>query len=833
MRSLARAVAIAAGGTAAALVVLWLARPALTAFEWSLRERWAARSAPVSPALVIVVRDPSSEARFGRDLWDRAVLARVVTALRGADAAAVGIDVPLAGPSAPGRGGPSSDALLAHAAAAAGNVVYAMPPAGSSPPLGQAGGAVAHRLVVADADDVVRRVPLAVSVGGRRVPSLGGALAALTSPGLAPIPTDRAGRALVAYAAALPTTTFSEVWAAVERRDIRALRQLVAGKAVLLLLDPDEQTRRTPIGPLSAGLIHGHLLNMALTAAWQRELPLVWAGAEALALGTLSAWLFLTRRAGSATAAVALVAVGYVALLRASPAVASVWLPAFVPLAGILASSASAAVWRGVGSGRRVRRLENELARLRAAVVRQESAVEALDEDLEAARAAVARSAGAERELARDVDALRAELAEARQREERTRARLAELERELRVVDVDSRPLDDAAEERLRRRCEELGIVTRDPAMLAMFRDVERAARSTLPVLVVGEPGTGKELLARAVHRLSPRAGGPFVAVNMAAIPAELFESELFGHVKGAFTGAVGDRRGYFEQAGGGTIFLDEVGELRADHQAKLLRVLQERTFYRVGAARASTVDVRIVAASNRDLERGVAEGWFREDLYFRLKGVVFRLPPLRERRQDIAPLAARLLADAAAEAGRRVALSEAALAALERAEWPGNVRELQNCLRRAVALASGPLLHVEDLRLPAPSTPAAEPIDDAAVLACLRRHRFDIQTTAGAFGWDRSTVTQRLKGLAFRALVDAGGDRGKAALALAADPGLARTLEAKLAAYHDHLIRAASAFDTAEAAAAACRRRFKNLPERHFPAVELLIRQHFEQRTP
>src|SRR5207248_68933 len=258
--------------------------------------------------------------------------------------------------------------------------------------------------------------------------------------------------------------------------------------------------------------------------------------------------------------------------------------------------------------------------------------------------------------------------------------------------------LDDAEHERLRRQCADLGIVTREPAMLALFRDLARAARSSLPVLVSGQPGTGKELFARAAHRLSPRAAGPFVAVNTAAVPPELFESELLGHVKGSFTGAVADRKGYFEQADRGTIFLDEIGDLRADQQGKLLRVLQEKSFYRVGATRPTAVDVRVVAASNRDLERGVAEGWFREDLYFRLKGLVLRLPPLSARRQDIAPLAARFLDEAAAEAGRRVALSEAAVLALERQPWPGNVRELQNCLRRAVALSDRPVLTPDDL---------------------------------------------------------------------------------------------------------------------------------------
>ncbi|HYS08945.1 MAG TPA: sigma 54-interacting transcriptional regulator, partial [Myxococcales bacterium] len=306
-----------------------------------------------------------------------------------------------------------------------------------------------------------------------------------------------------------------------------------------------------------------------------------------------------------------------------------------------------------------------------------------------------------------------------------------------------------------------------------------------------------------------------------------------FGHVRGSFTGAVADRKGLFEQASRGTIFLDEVGELRPEHQSKLLRVLQDKSFYRVGATRPTTVDVRVVAASNRDLERGSVEGWFREDLYFRLKGLVLRLPPLRERPRDVPLLAVRFSREAAAEVGRPpLPLSEAALAALEQNNWPGNARELQNCLRQALALADGTAIMVADLRLPAREPIREDTGGDEAVLDTLRQHGFDMQATARTLGWDRSTVTQRLKGLGFRALVDSGGDRGKAALALAGDPALGRTVELKLREYSDHLLRVVEGFSTPEEAIAACRKRFKNLPERHFRSLELLVRQHFDRRS-
>jgi transcriptional regulator with GAF, ATPase, and Fis domain len=327
----------------------------------------------------------------------------------------------------------------------------------------------------------------------------------------------------------------------------------------------------------------------------------------------------------------------------------------------------------------------------------------------------------------------------------------------------------------------------------------------------------------------------------MAAISPELFESELFGHSKGSFTGATADRRGYFELANHGTIFLDEIGDLRLDHQSKLLRVLQERSFYRVGATTPTTVDVRIVAATNRDLQRGVSEGWFREDLYFRLTGLVFRLPPLRERTGDVPILADSFLDEITAQMNKPTTkLSNEALRALVEHEWRGNVREFRHCLEQAIALNDGPLLTKESLRLSGISEPPTgrakpsqilpDPASDAAVLNCLRQHGFDMQATAKTLGWDRSTVTQRLKGLCFQALVEAEGDQAKAALTIAGDPSHLRTVELKLMDYHGHLMSVIEPFVTANEALADCKRRFKNLPDRHFSSVETLVRQYFSQ---
>jgi DNA-binding NtrC family response regulator len=676
-------------------------------------------------------------------------------------------------------------------------------------------------------------VPLSIRRDGRDVPAMAVALAVVASgrtpPLTAHVPVDGQGRALLRWAPDLPVTPFGEVWAGIEHGESERLRELVEGKTVLVLAGPSTGRSQTPIGPLADVSIQAELLNALHTRAWLREAPATWVLSGTLVLAALAAWLALALPAAAGTLAVVVVLAAWAGAVLSGPGLAGIVLPAAVPLTTVAVASAAAVACRQVGTTRRLRSLEAEVGGIRDTLVRQESTVESLEDDLEAARLAVTRSTGTERELLQAAEALRAQLAEARAQEAHTRGRLQSLEAELHAAERDSPTLADAELERVRRQSAELGIVTRDPGVLALVRDLQKAARASLPIVLGGEPGTGKELFARAAHRLSPRAAGPFVAVNTAAIPPELFESEMFGHVRGSFTGAVGDRKGHFEQAHGGTLFLDEIGELRAEHQAKLLRVLQDGSFHRVGAGRPTAVDVRIVVASNRDLDRGVADGWFREDLYFRLRGVVLMLPPLRERRQDVAALAEHCLDVLAAEGGRRARLSEAALRALERYDWPGNVRELQSCLRRAVALSEHEVLTPEDLRLETAAVPKADGDGDATVLDCLRRHGFDMQTTARALGCDRSTVTQRLKGMGFQVLVDSGGDRSRAAAVLAGDPGLARTVELKLAEYHEHLLRSVAALDSADAAVAASRRRFKNLPDRYFAALEILVRQHFK----
>ncbi|MCB9561786.1 MAG: sigma-54-dependent Fis family transcriptional regulator [Kofleriaceae bacterium] len=298
-----------------------------------------------------------------------------------------------------------------------------------------------------------------------------------------------------------------------------------------------------------------------------------------------------------------------------------------------------------------------------------------------------------------------------------------------------------------------------DPAMTAVVAQLERVAATDATVLLLGESGVGKEVAARTIHARSGRADGPFVAINCATLSEQLLESELFGHERGAFTGATERKRGRIELADGGTFFLDEVGELRPPVQARLLRVLQERTFVRVGGTRSIEVDVRWIAATNRDLRSRLGDG-FREDLYHRLAVFPLRLPPLRERKGDILPLAEAMLPRIAGHLGRRApGLDDDAKARLAAASWPGNVRELGNVLERAVILCDGDVLRAEHLLIDSAEAAPGSVLgggsgSSADGLTMEQIERRAIEEALAAVGGNRRQAAERL-GIGLRTLYD------------------------------------------------------------------------------
>jgi two-component system nitrogen regulation response regulator GlnG len=343
---------------------------------------------------------------------------------------------------------------------------------------------------------------------------------------------------------------------------------------------------------------------------------------------------------------------------------------------------------------------------------------------------------------------------------------------------------------------DKLPLIGRSPAMQDVYRVIARVVSNDLTVLVSGESGTGKELVARAIHDLGHRAAAPFVAINMAAIPRELIEAELFGHERGAFTGAAQRNAGRFEQAAGGTLFLDEIGDMPMEAQTRLLRVLQSGEFTSVGGARTIRSDVRIVAATNRDLAVQVAAGLFREDLFYRLNVVPIALPALRDRRQDVALLAPHFLDHAAAQGLPRRMLADDAMAALAAYDWPGNVRELENLMRRLAVLArdeviDGPTIHAllggpravvgatdngiadavrQLIERIARERPGAledgtlydrviSEVERPLIEAMLARHGHNQLRAARAMGINRNTLRKRLDALAIAARGDEADD--------------------------------------------------------------------------
>ena len=300
-------------------------------------------------------------------------------------------------------------------------------------------------------------------------------------------------------------------------------------------------------------------------------------------------------------------------------------------------------------------------------------------------------------------------------------------------------------------------VIAKSPLMVALFQQVALVAPSETRVLITGESGTGKEVVADMIHAWSPRAGGPFVKVNCAAIPETLLESELFGHERGSFTGATAQRIGRFEEAGGGTIFLDEIAEMSSPLQAKLLRVMQDGRFQRIGSNKEIHTNARILAASNRNLEDEVKAGRFREDLYYRLNVVELELPPLRERREDILPMANLFISQLARNKAR---LADATADCLQNYPWPGNVRELRNAIERAVLLSQSELVMPEQLptklrEAAKQATPVVmmdtqtmDEIERQAILAALAQHKHNRTETAKALGISRRTLLYKLQRL-------------------------------------------------------------------------------------
>jgi transcriptional regulator with PAS, ATPase and Fis domain/CHASE2 domain-containing sensor protein len=394
--------------------------------------------------------------------------------------------------------------------------------------------------------------------------------------------------------------------------------------------------------------------------------------------------------------------------------------------------------------------------------------------------------------------------------------------------------------EKIRMECMEAGIVTQNRKVLETFLILKQFAPVPSPVLILGESGTGKELFARALHNLSQRKDKPFIAVNMGAIPKDLIESELFGHKRGGFTGAINDKKGKFVLADKGTIFLDEIGDTSLDAQVKLLRVLQEKEVQPIGGD-AVIINTRVVAATHQKLERLIKDGGFREDLFYRLNALTVHLPPLRERQEDIPYLVQHFVQKYSTAYGKNLGgVSEQAMKTLVRHEWKGNIRELENIIQRGITLAQGDLVQEKDLGLVEENIPqktldkkprARTGVDDELLLDSLRENKFEINETAVNLNMSRNTVSSRLKGICFELLVKNDLDRNKVAEEISRDDLDIKIIHQKVSEYHENLIKTVNGFNNESKAVNEVLKRSKNIPTQYHPAIRELVKRGYQQR--
>ena len=813
-----------------------------------------------SQDVVLIEMEQDGPLSCGQDRWNHHTLATLITTLTEAGASVIAPLLPLRGAASPPCGGMRGDAVLTTSFRE-GNIIL---PSNTATMFTTFAKAVGHTELDFDDTRVLSQFPSSiVDKNGSRLPWA--QVVAATYVGAKPeflttIFSTSTRKAWLQWTnRAYSRYSFLQVQPLLQGTHFSGLRHLVQGKIVALAGTTDSP----PTIPTSKG-------NKITETDAQLELlqqALVGHGPSRtsptflmLLLGVLSIGgsFFVIRypfRLGMY--AVIGMALGYGITLWVSLSSLGLILPLAAPLMTILTSTMLTCgfkLWSQQGKNLDlITTLEQQVADLLQKLSLKERHMNQLAEQLNTAATLATQPTGMQDALTpvrREWEKTTIEVEQSRQQLHKLEARLSHLRQTHSPQILEGRDTQKSSESPLQQECRQLGILTHDPTILRLFSDLKKAAKTSSPVLITGETGTGKEVFANALHALSPWSQGPLVAINVAAIRPELFESELFGHVRGAYTGAVG-AKGFVESANHGTLFLDEIGDIPTHTQVKLLRLLEDGTFYRVGEARTRKAHIRIVAATNHDLWQDTQQGRFREDLYYRLSVFSFHLPPLRERSQeDRIHLAETFLRDTAQQLGREgLELSQGAMEAICAASWPGNLRELKQTLIQAATLTDESVLTERALNFTShPIEPVALPLssrkvfhphrnafsrqpftrDDASILHLLRKHEFDIQATARALQWDRSTVTQRLKGMGFQALVRHHGNVTDAAEELAGTSSMAPRVRGKLQEYSRNLLAMFQDTASVNEALHTCRRRMKNLPERYFSSVETLI--HWSQ---
>ncbi len=853
---------------------------------------------PVDPRIVMVDIDDQSIRKIGSWPWDRSIHAQMIKILSESGAAVIGYDV-LFGQQMTKTG----DTALVEAIGKARNVILPVGfelekdstllsmarEIGPFDEVRKAAARLGHISANRDVDGIIRRVPLVVDVRGQYFPAFSLAILAryfqvpqdrvLTYPGKSVvlqnafvpsqdtkdevnIPIERNGMMRINFAGRWVETfshfSFIDVLAEWENGDRKDLSDNIQGK-ICLVSNTATGMDLKPM-PLEVdypgGGIHANTINTILMGQYLRRLSFLPEFGLVLLLSMMVAIFVVRWGAWASFVSLIFVALSYF-LLTIYSFQKGLITPVLSPILASGLTYVSILLYQYGLSRKHIEKLIDDKEQIGKTLREVTQTLKKNEIELNESRGELSRLI-CEMDRIRDQEEVKLE---------RIRYLEAALERvgsqqddllnrkwklEEKVADLVAVPVREdkfieIEQKTLQQEFARHGIITYSAKMFKMFDMAKRVAMTSESVLIQGETGTGKELFARAIHAMSPRSQKSFVTINMPALPDNLIESELFGHLKGSFTGAVADKKGKFQLADGGTIFLDEIGELKPDLQVKLLRVLQNGSVDRVGASSPIQVDVRIIAATNRDLQAEIKRGFFREDLYFRLNVISISLPSLRERPEDIEPLAGYFLKKHILASGREIrGISSKALEKLKRHLWSGNVRELENTISRGMIMSRGDWITEEDLELDegAPTDPRhqnlteddleaieeGEPLSDKYFLTILRGNEFEIGRTAQQLGISRGTVASRFKGICFKFLVQNGGDSARAAREIGADTKAFGLVERKVCEYYENLIQVIHGYDNFDEAVQECHRRFKNLPQRYIESLDLLVRKYFDQ---
>jgi transcriptional regulator with PAS, ATPase and Fis domain/CHASE2 domain-containing sensor protein len=716
-----------------------------------------------------------------------------------------------------------------------------------------------------DKDGVIRRVPLFVRHEEALIPSLG-LQAVLTWLDVSQveigdseillkqaklhgnqvdihIPVDSNGQMLINYAGKWSETFKHASFASVLANDEKTTGNMeeVEGKLILVSNTLSGQDiKSTPIEKDYPGSgIHANIINTIVTQNFLRETGQGFNVILILLLSITTARILLLRQYPLQAVFISILSAGYLVtcgVLFNSGLVLQIVSPlCSIILTGLLVSIYQAGSEKKLSDNlqQEKNRVESHLVSISVDLAVKEGELKKIQDQLRGLQAGMQLGQERGQEQALQIDDLQRKLQLLVQDKEELLVQRNQLEDkvlDLRVH-ISFDPPGEEILEPLKHECGEFGINTRSQSVLEVFKNLKQVAPVPSPVLILGDSGTGKELFAKALHLLSDRKG-EFVPVNMGAIPEGLYESELFGHMKGSFTGAVTDKKGKFAQASEGTIFLDEIGEIRQDLQVKLLRVLQEKEVQPVGG-KAIKVDVRIVAATNKDLQKEIEGGEFRQDLFYRLNTVTLKLPPLKDRREDIEILVDHLIKKYCVEYGKDIqGISDKAMRVILNHDWPGNIRELENIIQRGITFSTGELIQEKDLGMDQAKTEVKRPIlkaskaeGDELLLNALRENNFEINQTATRLKMHRNTVTARFKGICFDMLVRHGMDN--AVKEISEIPSHYETVAKMLNEYWKNLINTAKEFETEGEAVKAVLKRNKNVPTQHHSAIEELVRNH------